>query len=100
MVVRTPGNPGIHLEFEISLGKPGIRKKKVEKCLEFEIFQMNFYFAKILTRLFDFRKLQSIDQSLPSLRTRVKFTWNFTVYIDFYTWKSCIFHMENLKFSF
>ena len=74
--------------------------KKVEKYLEFEIFQMNFYFAKILTKLFDFRKLQSIDQRLPSLRARVKITWNLTVYIEFYTWKLCIFHLENLEFSF
>ena len=67
MVVRTPGNtgkPGITWNLKIPPGihgKPGSNMKKVEKYLEFEIFQINFYFAKILTKLFDFRKLQSID---------------------------------------
>ena len=51
-------------------------------------------------KLVDFRKLQSIDQRLPFWRARVKSTWNCTVYIEFYTWKSCIFHLENLEFSF
>ena len=90
MVVRTPGNPGnpgIHLEFENSTWNTwktwNSHEKKLETHPESEIFQINFYFAKILTILLDFRKLQSIDQSLPSLRARVKFTLNFTVYIEF-----------------
>ena len=64
--------------------------KKLKKHLEFDILKMNFYFAKILTKLFDFRELQSIQQRLPSWRGSVKSTWNSTVYIKFYTWKLCI----------
>ena len=74
--------------------------KKMKNHLEFEIFQINFYFAKILTKLLDFKKLESTDQRLHFWRAWVKFIWNFTKYIEFYTWKSCIFHLENLEFSF
>ena len=42
--------------------------KKLKKHLEFEIFQMNFDFAKILMEIVDFRKLQSIDQSVYSYK--------------------------------
>ena len=51
-------------------------------------------------RLVDFGKLQSIDQRLPFWRTCVKSTWNFIVRLEFYAWKLCIFHLENLEFSF
>jgi len=60
---------------------------------------MHLYFAKILMRLVNFGKLQSIDQRLPLWRARVKSTWNFTVRLYFYTWKFWIFHLENLQFS-
>ena len=56
MVVSTPGKPGIHLEFKISTWKTWNLHEKIEKHLEIEIFQMNFKFAKILTKLSDFRK--------------------------------------------
>ena len=74
--------------------------KKLKKHLEFEIFQMNFDFAKILMGIVDFRKLKSIDQRLPFWKACVKSTWNFTVRLEFYTWKFRIFHLENLEFSF
>ena len=74
--------------------------KKLKKHLEFEIFQMNFDFAKILMGIVDFRKLQSIDQRLPFWKACVKSTWNFTVRFEFYTWKFGIFHLENLELSF
>ena len=105
MVVRTPGNPGklgIHLEFENFTWKKlenlEFAGKMLKKHLEFEIFQINF--DKILTRLLDFRKVKRIDQRLPFWRASVKSTWNVTIYIEFWTLKSCIFHLENLEFSF
>ena len=84
-------------------GKPGkavIHMKKVDKTPGMLDFSDDFYFAKILTKLFDFRKLQSIDQRLVSWGARVKSTWNCTDYIEFHTWKLCIFHLENLEFNF
>ena len=59
----------------------------MQKHLDFEIFKINLYFAKILIKLFDFRKL---DQKVPFRVACVKPTWNYIVYIDFYTWKLCI----------
>ena len=47
IVVRTPGKPGIHLEFENSTWKTwNLHEKKLKKHLEFEKFQMNFYLLK------------------------------------------------------
>ena len=51
-------------------------------------------------KLFNFRKLQNLDQGLPFWRARVKSTWNFIVYMKFSTFKLCIFHLENLEFCF
>ena len=106
MIVRTPGKPGkpgIHLDFDNFTWKtlkPRICLAKLKEHLEFEILHMIFYFTKILMRLIDFRKLQSIDQRLPFWKACVKSTWNFTVLFEFYTWKFGIFHLENLEFSF
>ena len=61
---------------------------------------MNFHFSNILTELFEFKKLQSIDERLPFRRACVKFTWNFTVYFENYTWKIQIFYLKNLEFTF
>jgi len=95
MVVRTLGKPGIHLEFENSTWKSSktwnLHEKKFKKHLEYEIFQMNFYFAKILTKLW-LKKVTKHKPNVAFVESRLK------IHLEFYS-SYRVLHLEIVYFS-